>query len=171
MNGLLYMKNHMRYFVFVVILLSLSCETAPISDYEELSLLDRGFPITIMAPDSVKIKVSDLSFMKDITIQSPTDPFDIQILVSDNNDLSSETLFNKLKVQAEENPYFKQILKSDEQGFIFENSIDSLASYDFRYFNIKAGKEYIFQTGLSTNFGLEEVENMYEAVAHQHKKG
>lgn len=156
------MKWSWIFFVMGMYLIGCSGEK---SHLKELSLLDKGFPITILAPDSAKVKVSNMAFMKDITVIDEAS-YNVQILVSKSTNNSSEELMGELKDQVNRNPYFSEIIEEQTDGFIFKNTIDSLDSYDFRHVKIKAGKEYIFQTGLSSNFNEEEVREMYKAVQY-----
>jgi len=49
-------------------------------------------------------------------------------------------------------------------------NFDSISTnYGFKYLKIQGDKEYIFQTGLVGNFGLDDVKVMYEAVKNKKK--
>ncbi len=159
----------MKWIVRIILFGAVLACSSEGSDLKELSLLDKGFPITILAPDSAEVKVSNMAFMKDITIIDD-DTYNIQILVSKATSSSGTGLLAQIKEQAQSNPYFSEMILEEKDGFIFKNIIDSLASYDFRYVRIKAGKEYIFQTGLSSNFNEGEVQRMYDAVKYQDKE-
>ena len=150
--------------IFALLLSFLSCSNSVGTEYKELDLLEYGFPIKLMAPDSAIVEVNDLAFMKDITVVHDPSNYSIQILVSKASDRDEAGLLAYVKKQTELNPYFSEIVTEDEKGFIFENLIDSVPSYDFRYVRIKGDKEYIYQTGLSTNFTLEAVDKMYSSV-------
>lgn len=150
--------------IFALLLSFLSCSNSGGTEYKELDLLEYGFPIKLMAPDSAIVEVNDLAFMKDITVVHDPSNYSIQILVSKASDRDEAGLLAYVKKQTELNPYFSEIVTEDEKGFIFENLIDSVPSYDFRYVRIKGDKEYIYQTGLSTNFTLEAVDKMYSSV-------
>lgn len=149
---------------FVLALSFWACSNNSGPDYKELSLLEYGFPIKIMAPDSAEVDVNDLAFMKDITIIHEPSNFSIQIMVSKASDRDEAGLLNYVKKQTELNPYFSEFVLEEDKGFIFKNLIDSMPSFDFRYVKIKGDREYIYQTGLSTNFTEEEVRDMYESV-------
>lgn len=150
--------------LFALLLSFPSCSNSGGTEYKELDLLEYGFPIKLMAPDSALVEVNDLAFMKDITVVHDPSNYSIQILVSKASDRDEAGLLAYVKKQTELNPYFSEIVKEDDKGFIFENLIDSVPSYDFRYVRIKGDKEYIYQTGLSTNFTLEAVDEMYSSV-------
>ena len=64
----------------------------------------------------------------------------------------------------QEDPFFREMIKEEDQGFIFSKKADSTTvDYDFRYVKILGDKELIFQTGLVGSFSLEDVKIMYNA--------
>jgi len=66
--------------------------------------------------------------------------------------------------EVKKNPFFKEVIFEETNGFIFQKQIDSLYNYDFRYIKIQGSNEYIFQTGLTGTFSEEDVKEMYESV-------
>lgn len=155
-------KGSLAFLLFALAFWACSETSGP--DYRELDLLEYGFPVKLMAPDSAEVDVNDLAFMKDITVVHEPSNFSIQILVSKASNRDEPGLLAYVKKQTELNPYFSEFTIEEDKGFIFKNMIDSMSSYDFRYVKIKGDKEYIYQTGLSTNFTEEEVERMYDSV-------
>ena len=68
-------------------------------------------------------------------------------------------------MKVKNSPFFSEIIKEDDNGFIFKKTIsEDRINYDFRYVKIQGDKEYVFQTGLIGQFTLDDVEMMYEAV-------
>jgi len=151
-------------FIFVLgLILLLSCRGEGIK-LQKLDLQSYDLPITIMAPDSAVVQKKDYSFMKDITIKQG-DRFFIQIFefAAPKLDAAGEKLRQLAAVK--EDPFFEEILKEEDQGFIFSRQADSInLAYDFRYIRILGDKELIFQTGLVGSFSLEDVKMMYNAV-------
>ncbi|MEN0002956.1 MAG: hypothetical protein AAF798_02385 [Bacteroidota bacterium] len=146
-----------------------SCNQEPAEEaWKPLNLLEKaGVPITIMAPDSAEVKLTDLGILKDVTIQQGDDYY-IQLYAgaAETNDIAKLKSDKLAEVKA--NRYFSKIMKEEEAGFIYETQIDSThLNYGFRYAMVKGDMEYTFQTGLIGTFGLEEVERMYEAVKPQ----
>jgi len=143
----------------------LSCGMDDAGAWSDTDLLPYGIPITIEAPDSIVVKNSEVGgLMTDVTIKSD-EPFDIQIYASDaeTNDIAAIKADQLQDVKG--NRYFSRIVREEEPGFVFENRIDSnTVNYGFRYVYLQGDKEYIFQTGLSGLFTLEETERMFEAV-------
>ena len=132
--------------------------------FEKLDLQPHGIPITIMAPDSAVIQEKDYTFMRDITIRKD-ETYSIQIFEFDAAilDAAGEKLRQLTSVQAD--PFFRELIKEDDQGFIYSRMLDSTRlNYDFRHVKILGAKELIFQTGLVGAFTLEDVERMYKAV-------
>jgi hypothetical protein len=118
----------------------------------------------ILAPDSTLVLEKDYKFMRDITIRKAPE-FDIQVfeLISTTADAAGEK-FHQLE-SVRQDPFFKEIIKEDDYGFIFSKHLDSLTvDYDFRLIKLFGEKELIFQTGLAGSFTLEQVERMYKAI-------
>lgn len=131
---------------------------------QSLDLQSHGIPVTIMAPDSAIIQEKDYNFMRDITVKKG-DQFFIQIFefAAPKQDAAGEKLRQLTAVR--EDPFFREVIKEEDQGFIFSKMADSTTlDYDFRYVRILGDKELIFQTGLVGSFSLEDVKLMYNAV-------
>ncbi len=143
-----------------------ACQQDPAAQLKPLNLLEYGLPVTILAPDSAEVKQNDLGFIKDVTVRKGED-FSLQIFASESttNDLSRIKADQLSEVKA--NPYFAEIVREEEDGFIYKLMVDSLPNYGFRHFRIQGDLELIFQTGLLGTFSLEEVELMYQAVQPQ----
>lgn len=129
-----------------------------------LDLHPYQIPLTILAPDSAVVQVKDYHIMRDITIMKG-EAFNLQLfeLISSSQDAAGEKLRQLATVR--EAPFFKEVIREDDTGFIYSIQPDSTAiEYDFRRIKLIGEKEIIFQTGLAGNFSLEEVTKMYEAV-------
>ena len=135
------------------------------SSYTAKNLIEYGIPFTIKVPnpDSLIVNKDDLGPIEDITIDGG-DGYFLQIYAS----IAESSDIAKLKAEqlnlVKEQPYFSKIEEENEAGFIFENSIDSISNYGFRYIQIKGDREFIFQNHLSRLFSLEEVEKMYNSI-------
>lgn len=158
-----------RYILFLTILAGLLFNCG--NDGNSLTtknLIEYGVPFTIKVPnpDSLAVNKDDLGPIEDITIDGG-DGFFIQIYASaaETNDVS------QLKAEqlnlVREQPYFSEIISEEESGFIFENAIDSIKNYGFRYIQVKGDREFIFQNHLSRLFSREEVERMFGAVKQE----
>ncbi len=162
------MKDFFRPLALLMIVLALGC--AREDQFKPLDLMEYGVPLTILAPDSAVVKKRDMIVQEDITIKGP-DGFDVQLYVSNASTTNPRTLKDSLLAEVKRQPYFAKVIRDEDQGFIFENQIDSTATfYDFRYVEIRGGKEYQFQGGLLGNFTLDQAERMYEAVKGPSKK-
>jgi hypothetical protein len=152
-------------FIFLLIMTALlSCHMDEMK-MEKLDLAPHGIPMTIMAPDSAIVQEKHYPFMRDITIRKD-DHFYIQIFEFEapKQDAAGEKLRQLTSVK--EDPFFKELIKEDDQGFIYSRTLDStMLNYDFRYIKILGTKELIFQTGLVGTFTLEDVNRMYKAVS------
>ena len=158
------MKKISLFFAAVIFLLA--CQNDQTLDWQETSLLACcQLPISVLAPDSADIKSSNFGeLFKDVTIKSGDDYF-VQIYASEatTNDIA-KIKSDQLK-QVKEFPFFSKIVEEDENGFLYENIIDSTnINYGFRYVAVTGDKEYIFQPGLTGLFTEEQARRMYAAV-------
>lgn len=156
----------MRYFLFCLLALLLcTCAGDKSADWPELNLMKYSVPLKISAPDSAKVISKTLSgIMHDVTIKSEADNYDVQLLASQaqTNDmarLKSEQLEN-----VRDNRYFNRVVREEPDGFIFENKIDSLSTFGFRYVVYQGDQEFVFQNGFGGTYTEEQIEAMYAAV-------
>lgn len=148
---------------WLLLLAFLACSSEEMG-MKALDLTDHGLPIRIMAPDSAMVQEKDYHFMRDITVRKGDDYF-LQIFefAAPRQDAAGEKLRQLSAVK--EDPFFKEIIREDDQGFIFSKMADSTqVDYDFRYVRILGDKELIFQAGLVGSFTLEDVNRMYKGV-------
>jgi hypothetical protein len=141
-----------------------ACQSDRLSDWNKVDLLSYGMPLSVYAPDSVKILSKDISgLMRDVSLRLGDDYF-VQIYSAPaaTNDLA-QIKSEQLEL-VRENPYFKAIVEEKPDGFIFELSIDGQSSFGFRHVRYQGDREYIFQNGLSGIFTEEQVRKMYDAV-------
>lgn len=160
--------NKITLWGLLIGLLLFSCQNEGGQSWSQLDLLPYGLPISVMAPDSTTVDASDLGIIKDVTLEGVSDPdYFIQIYASEasNNDLAQVKADQVGDVR--NNPYFSKMVEEDEQGFIYETTIDSTNYYSFRYVYLQGDTEYIFTTGLARTFNLEQTQRMYEAVQQQ----
>lgn len=150
-------------FLCLLVLLPIACHQDDMP-MKELDLRPHGLEITILAPDSAVIQEKDYNFMRDITVRKG-DRFFLQIFefAAPRQDAAGEKLRQLTSVR--EDPYFMEVIKEEDQGFIFSKQADSTAvDYDFRYVRILGDKELIFQAGLVGTFSLPDIQRMYTAV-------
>lgn len=150
-------------------LMFFSCQTEPKNNWKPLNLLQYDIPLTILAPDSAKVKTMDLLVQKDVTIKQGDDYY-IQIFASDAVTTDHKKIVRELKADVQNNPYFSKFVFEEEDGFIYETTIDStFQSFSFRQVRIQGDREFIFRTGLVGDFTEEQVRKMYDAVKPRKK--
>jgi len=131
---------------------------------QTLSLLEYGIPGEIKAPLDAEINTMDFGAMKDITVKKGDD-YSVQIYASDATTLSLADVKAQQLGLLKQNPYFEKVITEEDNGFIYENKVDSTTfNYGFRYIKLQADKEYIYQTGLIGSFTKEQVQTMYDSV-------
>jgi hypothetical protein len=157
-----HMKSPLALLSFLFVLV-VACHEDDIA-MKELDLSSHGLPMTILAPDSAVVQEKDYNFMRDITVKSG-DRFFLQIFEfgAPKQDAAGEKLRQLAAVR--EDPFFLEVIREEDQGFIFSKMADSThVDYDFRFVRILGDKELIFQSGLVGTFSLEDVQRMYKAV-------
>lgn len=148
---------------FLCLLVCLSCGQDK-SDLKPLNLLKYGLPVTIQAPDSAKVKTSDMGIIKDVVV-TDGEQYSVQIFSSTAITIDVKQLKKEQLADVKRNPYFSKLIREEDAGFIYENNVDStLINYGFRHIKVMGDKEIVFQTGLIGSFSLEDVERMYAAV-------
>ena len=154
-----------RYLVLILTVIGvfIACRDAKPS-FESLDLLTYGLPLKIKAPANSQVEMDDLGMVKDMTIIFE-DSYSVQIFASEADILDVIRLKNEHKAIILASVYFSKIIEEEDAGFVYEKKIDdSYINYSFRYFKIRGDTKYIFQTGLSGKFTLDQVKAMYRAV-------
>lgn len=151
-------------YLFFTLLLA-SCATDSAGNWPELDLTKYNLPVRIMAPDSAKVVSSNISgVIRDVTIRSLEDEYSVQILASQ----ASTNDMTRLKADqlelVRDNRYFHKIVREEDNGFVFENKIDSTSIFGFRYIIYQGDQEFVFQNGFDATYGLDAIEAMYTAV-------
>lgn len=146
-------------------LILFSCGGSEAEGWKPLDLMKYNVPVTIAAPDSAKVSATNLSgIMQDVTIKSPADRYSVQVLASRASSSDMARLKSEQLELVRDNRYFESIVREEDQGFVFQNKIDTTSLYGFRYIIYQGDQEFIFQNAFDGTFSLEEVEKMYAAV-------
>jgi len=153
-----------------LLLLSLfACQQDPTSDWSDMDLLSHGLPVSVQAPDSAEVAVSDMGVMTDVTVRSPKDDYYLQIYKSDASTNDIAKLKSDQISDVRSGRYFSRIVEEEEKGFLYEIEIDSSAFYNFRYVHVQGGNEILFQAGLGSNYNEEQARRLYQAVQQDNK--
>lgn len=128
----------------------------------ELDLIKYGIPVKIQAPKEAKVVNNDLEgLMQDVTIQK--EDFDIQIIGMDAIYPDAKTAKEAKLSEVKADPAFSKLIKDEENGFIYEIKLDTLA-YNFYNVRIAGDKMYEIQAGFTAKPTLEQATMMYDAV-------
>lgn len=157
------MNTKNLFFALLLIGLS-SCKTEPVSNFKPLDLMSYGVPLTIKAPEGVKVTTDDLIVMQEVSIRGDEDYF-VQIRHSEAGAGDVASLKAEEMADAKKNPFFAEITKEEDNGFIYKTQIDSTRTgYGFRYVKLMGDKEYRFRNGIIGIFSKEAIESMYAGV-------
>lgn len=159
------MKIFSQITLFLSILFLVQCASDPVSDWEELNLLEYGASVRIKAPSTVKVKSKKLMDMRDIVVKDSTGDYNLQIYVSDARLEGLEESLKEIKSDIKEDPYFGGIVEEFPQGFIYYTQLDtSTTSYDFRYIEKKGNKQILFQMGMAGIQSQESVNQILKGI-------
>ena len=151
--------------IAVLAVFSFACQQDASSSWNDLDLMENGFPIVVQAPDSAKVSVMDnMGFIQDITIDSPDDNYHIQIYASDAQTDDIALIKADLINDVRNNPFFSRIVKEDERGFLYEITIDSINYYSFRHVHVQGSTEFVFQSGIAQTFDEAQARRLMNAV-------
>lgn len=153
-------------FLFLLIAVLAACQKDVQDEWKPLDLLPYSVPVTILAPDSVDVNSQNLGgVIQDVTIKAPG--YSIQIYGTDleTNDLAR--LKAEQLSEVKNNRYFSRIVQEEANGFIYENLIDTMLNYNFRYVLPRGDKLYTFQTGIVETYSLPEAKRLYQAVKQE----
>ncbi len=132
-----------------------------------LDLSPYGLHLSILAPDSTEVSIKEYPMMRDISIRKD-DHFHIQLFELESNGSDPVSEKQRQMTAIMKDPYFLNIIKEYDKGFIYSKQMDSSAiDYDFRYVRFLDGKQLIFQSGVLMPFALNDIEQMVEAIAIQ----
>ncbi|HHJ50361.1 MAG TPA: hypothetical protein ENJ88_05575 [Phaeodactylibacter sp.] len=151
---------------FFALLIFAACQQDEMANWQPVSLESHGIAVDILVPDTahLEIKESDLGIMKDITVQAG-EGYSLQIFASDAGTSNLKQAVEAQKKEVASQPLFDKIIEEYEDGFLFQNSIDSTTqSFDFRKVLLKGDKEYIFRTGMLGIFTEDQARNMYKSI-------
>lgn len=150
-------------FSFCIINLSLlSCEAGRAdAAWLERDLLEHGVPMTLVMPDSTKVKVVEWGIQKDITLVGE-DWYNLQIFSSRASTHDRKVLKADLLQSVQQGTFFSEVILDEDDGFVFATQIDTLLNYDFRHVKIQGDQEYIFQAGMSSSYTKQQIDQLYK---------
>lgn len=159
----------MRLLLFFTFCLFLTaCGSDQMAGWSELDLTGHHVAVSIMAPDSAEVNSRNLSgVMQDVTVKSLEDNYSVQVLGTRGTTTDMAKMKAEQLALVRDGRYFERIVTEEPNGFIFENKIDSLAMYGFRYIVYQGDQQFVFQNGMEGTFGLPEIEAMYAAVKQE----
>lgn len=164
--------NKLKFRIIFVIISSIfilfnSCKS---NNNEELSLKNKGVPVTITVPKDCKITegVGNTEFdgIKYLNYVVKKDKFILDVFMpvdSPQGDVSDYV--KRAKEQANEQEDFVEFVKMEDSGFIYKIKTDEGFDYNFNYTIIKENRAIEFVAGLNfSDYTLGEVEKIYEAA-------
>lgn len=150
--------------VFLLGLFSCKGDGGKTSSLPDLDLMKYGMPIKIKAPAGAEVKASDMGIMKDVTIKGENNFF-LQVTSGIATTTNAADIKAQQLSEVKAAMFFDALLEEDESGFIYKKKItETRENHDFRVVKIQGDQEYIFQTGLSGQYSLEDVQRMYASV-------
>lgn len=155
------MKVFSYFLIAVSALFIISCAGDPVSDWEEINLLEHGAAVKFKAPKTVKVRANNLMGIKDITVKDTAGDYNLQIYISDAKMEGITGALKEAQSDVEEETMFGEIVDTFPNGFIYNTVLDSsTTSYNFRYMEIKGNKQIEFMMGI----GLYDLEFIKQTI-------
>jgi hypothetical protein len=152
--------------LFLLLILFQSCkkDKSRIEGFKERDLITEGIPLKIQAPEDAEVNIKVENFYKDISIKKGKD-YSVQITGTEALTNVIDDVRKELENEVKKNPYFSEIIIDEPNGFVFEKkTTDGSMIYDFRYIKIEGNQQFVFQTGIYSEFNKDEVMKMYNSV-------
>lgn len=149
-----------------ILFLSNSCKngSTDASGWVIKDLLSEGVPLKILAPIDVKVKIGIENHYKKISLYGGKDYF-IEILATESGSNDLKQIKNELLKEVKLQKNFSKIIEDTDYGFLFEKKKpDGNLSYDFRYLKSDGFQQFVFQTGMYSDFSLSQAKNMYQSL-------
>lgn len=156
------MNNRAVFLLGFFFLALFSCNSGVDFKLQPLDLAQYGIPLSIMAPDSAKVKKSKIGDWDDVTVKKGT--YSLQVLAKKAPAQTAEEMKNEELATVKADKFFSKVLVDDDNGFVFETTIDSLNYYDFRYIHMQGDRVFSFQKGFTDNLTMAEAKEMYASV-------
>jgi hypothetical protein len=160
----------LKFIFFYIILSSLfllnSCKKSVSNENGWImkDLLTEGVPLKILTPKDVIVKVGIENHYKKISLKGGKDYF-IEIIANESGSNDLKQLKSELLMEIKQQKDFSKIIDDAEYGFLFEKKKpDGQFSYDFRYLKSDAYQQFVFQTGMYSDFSLSQAKNMYQSL-------
>ncbi len=135
----------------------------------DLSLADKGIPITISAPEGAEVKkgmlTGEMDGVKIINQTVKKDKFNLDITMfdTDNEKTVEELVASDKEVSGEDDGF--EIITEDANGYLYKTVSDGTTDFSFYYCVIKDNRAIEFTTGLSfSEFSQANVETMMGAA-------
>lgn len=128
----------------------LSCQGSS-KKSNKLDLTSYGMPIAVDAPDGATIDKTDEGLMDRVIISGGKDyGLEITAMSALTQDMANIKQSELDIIKG--NPYFSQIVKEDDTGFIYETVVDS-TNIRYNFFKVKVQGDTEFRYILPTQFG------------------
>lgn len=158
--------NKVQHYLIIAIasIFFIGCESDSLAGLEEFSLLEYGVPVTILAPAAPDVKSMNYGKIRDITVSKGND-YNLQILYSSTNTLDVSKIVASYLDTTKGNRNFEELIREDESGFIYKYKFSNEKSfYAFKKVKVMADHEILFQSGMASQFELDDIEKMYKAI-------
>ena len=147
-----------------ILFLFVSCSGDPSSRWQETDLMQYGLPVKIQAPANIEVNRSPFSGSEEFQLTGPKD-YGMTVLVLDATTPNATEVKSELEELVKRGKYFSDFIVSEDDGFVYRISIDSLhAVYGFRKVKIQGGKQIIFQNPYMSKLTEEQARRLYTSL-------
>ncbi len=140
------------------------CSNDPTSKWKETDLMQYGLPVKIMAPADIEVTRSPFSGSEEFKLTGPRG-YGMNVLVLDATSPDVGEVKTELENLIKKGRYFSDFVQSDNNGFVYKITIDSLHSvFGFRKVKIQGGKQIVFQNQYMSKLTQEQAQQLYTSI-------
>jgi hypothetical protein len=150
--------------LLVAIILILGCTANDAERWSETDLMSHGLPLKIEAPADLEVTRSLFSGSEEFKL-SGAKGYGMNVLVLEATTDNESLVKSELESLVERGKYFNKFVESENNGFVYQITIDSLHSvFGFRKVKIQGGKQFVFQNPYMSRLTEEEAKKLYNSI-------
>ena len=160
----LMIKQINTWMLLLVVSVIVGCATDGQERWAETDLMSHGLPLKIQAPSDLEVTRSLFSGNEEFKL-SGSNGYGMNVLVLEATTDKESLVKSELESLVERGKYFNKFVQSEENGFVYQITIDSLHSvFGFRKVKIQGGKQYVFQNPYMSRLTEEEAMKLYNSI-------
>jgi len=161
------MKKRILLMTATIVLTALSFGTQAQTD---VSLAEKGIPVTVSVPSGCVIEEGvghgmEMEGVKSYVYELNSGIFSLEVSMDDEPMWAEFSEYMDMAKEFTEDESFVRYISSDDNGFLYEFSIEDETYYGFFYMIVKGDRLISFATGMeSDDASLENIKEIYAAA-------